>query len=569
MRHSILGAIWQELPADPDCCARLSRDLGLSALVARALVARGIADRAQANIYLRGGLDDLHDPLLMRDMPQAVATLRRAVESRQPIRIYGDYDADGITATALLVRALSALGATVDYYLPHRIADGYGLNTPAIEQAARDSVKLLVTVDCGISAAPELSRARELGLDVIVTDHHEPSSSLPPAAAILDPKRSDCCYPFKDLAGVGVAYKLLAALAADLGLRAGAERSFLDLVAIGTIADVVSLTGENRLLVKHGLQALDGTRKHGINALLRAASAKTPVTSYNVAFGLAPRLNAAGRLDHGQAAAALLLTSDPTEARRLADRLSDLNTQRQEEERRTLASAEEMIAAQVDLGQHRLILLAHQEWHPGVIGIVASRLVERYCRPVVLIAVADDAGKGSARSIPGFHMYDALCACASCLEDFGGHALAAGFSLAAGELDSLRQRLLAHAAQVLGPQHLVRKTEIDAWVSPPDLSVDTVADLAAMAPFGAGNPRPVVAVRDVTVQALETCGADSRHLRLMLGQGDVSLRAIWFGCGELAGRIGRGAVVDACGTPEIDEWNGRRSVTLKLRDLAV
>ncbi len=569
MRHSLLGASWHELTADADHCERVGRELGLAPLVARVLAARGITDPAQAHLYLYGGLDDLHDPLLMRDMPQAVAALRRAIEGRLPIRIWGDYDADGVTATALLVRALTALGAAVDYYLPHRIEEGYGLNTAAVERCARDGVKLLVTVDCGISATPQLERARELGLEVVVTDHHEPAPSLPPAAAILNPRRPDCPYPFKELAGVGVAYKLLTALAADLGLRPGAERAFLDLVAIGTIADVVPLTGENRLLVKHGLGAIASSRKQGIAALLDAASLSPPVASHDVAFGLAPRLNAAGRLDHAQGAVALLLTSDRAEADRLARRVSDLNSQRRQEERRTVESAEKMIAARVDLERDRLILLAHQDWHPGVIGVVASRLVERYHRPVVLVAVGDSQARGSARSIPGLHICDALRCCASCLKEFGGHALAAGFSIAPDNIESLREQLLAHAAASLRPEDLVPRTGLDAWATLSDLTLETLDALDLMLPFGSGNPRPLVGVRDLTVESRETCGADRQHLRLTLCQGETSVRAIWFGSGHLAERISPGATVDICAAPGIDEWNERRSVSLKIRDLAV
>ena len=569
MRHSILGASWQELTAAPQPCACLARDLGLPPLVARILAARGITTAREASAYLDGSLNDLHDPLLMRDMPQALASVRRALDAKDLIRIYGDYDCDGVTATVLLVRALQALSGKVDYYLPHRVDEGYGLNIPAVEQAARDGVKLLITVDCGITAHEPLLRARGLGLQVIVTDHHEPAPELPPAAAILNPRRADCPYPFKDLAGVGVAYKLLTALSADLGLRPGAERSFLDLVAIGTIADVVALTGENRLLVKHGLTALNQTRKQGISALLRAAAIAPPVTSHHVAFGLAPRLNAAGRLDHPRAAATLLLTSDPAQARELAEHVCRLNAERRQQELRILQSARQMIEAEVDLDRDRLILLASEEWHPGVIGVVASRLVERYCRPVALVALGDGAAKGSARSIQGFHIGDALVRCSSLLEEFGGHALAAGFSIAPQNLDSLRDQLLAHAAEALRPEDLVARITLDAAAALPELTMEAVQGINAMAPFGAGNPRPLIGVRDLTVEALSTCGADGRHLRLSLRGEGACVGAIWFGFGHLAASLAPGAEVDVCCQPEIDEWNGRRSVRLKLHDLAM
>jgi single-stranded-DNA-specific exonuclease len=557
------------LTPHPEGAASLRRDLGLPAMVAHVLAVRGITGAREAEQYLNGSLDDLHDPMLMRDMPEAVACLRGALAEKRRIRIFGDYDADGVTATALLVRALEALGADVDYYIPHRIADGYGLNAAAIEQAARDGVGLGITVDCGISDHEHLGQAQALGLDVVVTDHHEPPAELPPAAALLNPKRADCPYPFKDLSGVGVAYKLLAALSADLGLRAGAERAFLDLVAIGTIADVVSLTGENRLLVKHGLEVISATRKHGISALMRAISVTPPVTSYNVAFGLAPRLNAAGRLDHARGAVTLLLTSDLGEADKLAQSVCRLNTERQQEELRTLEAAEGMIRSAVDLERDRLILLASEEWHPGVIGVVASRLLERYHRPVVLLAMSDGEAKGSARSVPGFHICDAIGACADLLEDYGGHALAAGFSTRAANTDALRERLLARAAEVLAPEDLTARVTLDAWATLDDLDLAAVESINAMAPFGSGNPRPLIGLRDVGVQACDTVGADGKHLRLTLGGARSSLGAIWFGFGHIAARLEQGATVDVCGLPEIDEWNGRRTVRLKVHDLAV
>jgi len=569
MRHSILGASWQVLTPNPAGAAALVEQLGLPPLLAHILATRDIVDPAAADRFLNPGLDDLHDPLLMRDMPHAVAVLRRALDSKHRIRICGDYDADGVTATALLMRALGALGAAVDYYIPHRINEGYGLNIPAVETAARDGVKLLVTVDCGVSATEPLRRARELGLEVIVTDHHDPPAELPPASAILNPKRADCPYPFKDLAGAGVAYKLVSAISSELGVRAGAERAFLDLVAIGTIADVVSLTGENRLLAKHGLAAMDSTRKQGISALIRAANIGPPVSSYHIAFGLAPRLNAAGRLDHAQAAVTLLLTTEMREAQAIAQRICTLNAQRQEQELAILRSAEAMVQAEVDLDHNHLILLASPEWHAGVIGIVASRLVERYHRPVVLAAVTDSMAKGSARSVRGFHICDALARCSSLLSDFGGHALAAGFSISAHNLDPLRAQLLDQAATALRREDLVKRIQLDSWADLPELTLDAITGINAMAPFGAGNPRPVIGLRDVEVEGLSTCGAEGRHLRLNLRRGDAVIGAIMFGGGHLAARLTPGAVVDVCGLPEIDEWNNKRSVRIKVQDLAV
>jgi len=575
---SLTGARWQVASPDEQAVGLLSRNLSIAGqavgkLTARVLACRGLTDPSQARDFLSCDLAALHDPFAMRDMERAAALLDRALAAGAHIRIYGDYDVDGVCATAMLVRALQALDGNVDWYIPHRIDEGYGLNEDAIRQAHADGVALLITVDCGASSVAQVALARELGLEVIVTDHHRPGDTLPDAP-VLDPWRPDCGYPFKDLSGVGVAFKLVGALARTRGLPEGAELRFLDLVCLGTVADVVPLLGENRVLVHHGLEQLPKSRKTGITALLEAAGVAGQVHSRHVAFALAPRINAAGRMEHAQAAVRLLLTTDPQEARRLAELLSQQNATRREQERRILAEAVGRVAEEVDLRQDRVIVLASETWHPGVIGIVASRLVERYHRPVLLIAVSEGMGKGSGRSITGLNLWAALTECASLLARFGGHHYAAGFSIQADLIPALRERINEVASARLAPEDLVRTVALDGEAELDDLTIEAIGELDALAPFGMGNPRPLFVTRRAQVVGANTMG-DGSHLALTLGRGEPSDRAlppvsaVWFRHGEALAHLPPGAVVDVCHRPRMEEWEGNLRLRLFVEDVGL
>jgi len=521
----VTGCRWCVKEADEAALARLCKYLDLTRITARALVCRGVTSPEEARCFLAHDLDGVIDPGRMKDMDKAVAAVEGAIASGALIRIYGDYDVDGVCATAMLVRALRGLGANVDWYIPHRVDEGYGVNEEAVRQAHAEGVGLLITVDCGSTAVKEVTLARELGMAVVVTDHHQPHAEMPPAPT-LNPWRADCDYPFKDLAGVGVAFKLVSAMARARGLPKGAEFRFLDLVCLGTIGDVVPLLGENRLFVRHGLAGMPKSKKVGVLALLAASRVTGEVGARQVAFGLAPRINAAGRMEHAEAALELLLTQDAAEAERLAAGLCEQNDRRRAEEQQTLEQAEDLIAREVDLSREKVLVLASEGWHPGVIGIVASRLVERYHRPALMVALSDGVGKGSGRSIAALNLWEALQECASVLTRFGGHRFAAGFSIEAARVDELRRRVNEVADSRLTMDDLVREIAADAEVE--------------------------------------------AHLSLRLqGESGQVIEAIWWGRGAMAEKLSPGAMVDVCYRPRLDEWNGNVRVRMIVEDVGV
>ena len=568
---------------------RLAAELGLTRLTARALVCRGVSQPEEARRFLTHDLTGLGDPNQMKDMDQAVGLLEQALAQRALIRIYGDYDVDGVCATAMLVRALRRLDGRVDWYIPHRVDEGYGVNEEAVRQAKEDGVGLLVTVDCGSTARREVALARELGLQVLITDHHrlgdsvgpeDPSAEfalsaanglragLPPAP-VLNPWRQDCAYPFKELAGVGVAFKLVTALARSRGLPEGAEFNFLDLVCLGTIGDVVPLLGENRVLVQNGLLRIPRSRKVGLSALLAASGLNGAIGSRQVAFGLAPRINAAGRMEHAEAAVKLLLTQDRDEAAELASHLCQQNDRRRQQEQQTLAEADDLLSREVDLDRDKVVVLASESWHPGVIGIVASRLVERYHRPTLLIALRDGIGKGSGRSIAALDLWQALRECEPILTRYGGHHYAAGFSLPADRVAELRQRMNEVADRWLTAEDLVREIGLDGEASLEELSPEAVGELGRLEPFGMGNPAPLVVTAGLCISKLTPIG-DGAHLALRLrDESGRTAEAVWFGQGRQAGALAPAAAVDVCHRPRLDEWNGNLRVRLYVEDVCL
>jgi single-stranded-DNA-specific exonuclease len=560
---------WVEAEVDERGASKLASALGLHPLAARVLAARGLADPDAASAFLAARLQDLPDPFTMRGMDAAVGRLARAVEAGERIALFGDYDVDGITSTALLAGFLRACGADVVTHVPHRLADGYGLNAAAVQRIAGEGARLLVTLDCGITAAPELRAAAAHGLDAVVVDHHTVPVELPPACAILNPHQPGCGYPSRDLAAVGVAFNLALALRRTLRERGrfGAERpepnlkDALDLVALGTVADVVPLVGANRILVRWGLEALARSRRPGIVALKRVAgiAAGAEVSAGQVGFRLAPRLNAAGRLDDAGRGVRLLLEDDAERADALARELDRENQARQEIERTILDEAVHDAAARVEAGARGLVL-ARDGWHAGVVGIVASRIVERFHRPAVLVALGEEQGKGSGRSIEGFHLHEALAACAGHLARFGGHRHAAGVTVERGRLAAFRDAFEAHAAARLREDDLVPRCRIEGWLEEREVDERAALDLARLGPFGAGHPEPVFALRGAAARA-RTVGAGGAHLKLSLGR----LDAIGFGMGERLALCG--GAVEAAFTVGLDEWDGRRRLQLKLRDV--
>ncbi|MEZ4600515.1 MAG: single-stranded-DNA-specific exonuclease RecJ [Syntrophotaleaceae bacterium] len=545
----------------------LAKSLGLSPLTATVLGQRGVRHEEEGRLFLEGRLDAIPDPFQMKDMTAAVDRLAKAIHKGEPIAVHGDYDVDGITGTALLVETLRRFGATVEFFIPLRLKDGYGLSGEALQRAAEAGARVAVSVDCGVSAQQEAKLAEELGLDLIITDHHQVPAELPRALAVVNPGRPDCPFPEKILSGVGVAFMLLIALRARLreqGFFAGRRepdlRRSLDLVALGTIADIVPLVGLNRLLVRYGLDLLCQGGRPGIEAL-KTVTALDRVSCGDVGFRLAPRLNAAGRLEDAAQGVALLLETSPERALEMARQLDRVNGERQAIEQQTLQEAIDMVD-ETCLSDRRTIVLASDGWHPGVIGIVASRLVERYHRPAVLVALENGLGKGSARSIKGFHLYRAMESCRSLLEGFGGHEFAAGLTIRDSSIEDFRAAFEALGRETLNEEQLEPRLFFDGEVQLEELNFEPVDELRRLAPFGAGNPQPVFVARGVLVQRPQVVG--NGHIRFIALQGGYSCPCIGFGLGERVSALnGR---LDLLFAPQINEWQGRRTVQLLVKD---
>lgn len=527
----MVAYLWDQLACDETQARRLADAAGVTPLVGRLLWLRGITTPEEAYRFLNPTLDDLHDPMRLTDMAPAVDRLLGAVARRERIAIHGDYDVDGITSTVIMRRALELLGGDVGHFLPERIRDGYGLNVPAIERLHAEGTRVIVSVDCGIRGAEAARRAAELGVDLIITDHHEPDAELPKALAVINPKRPDCTYPDKDLAGVGVALKVVQALCR----RTGNERwlpSFIKVAAIGTLADVVPLVGENRVIARLGLEWLSrGPHKAGLRALLEAAGLSgRPIDSYHVAYMIAPRVNAAGRMSTPDIALRLLLLSEEgmlEEARALAEQLNQENERRQREERAVVLEARHRVETDPDIGARSVLVVAGDGWHRGVIGIVASKLVDAFHRPAIVISVEGDIAHGSCRSIPGFDMLAALEANASHLERFGGHRAAAGLTMDRARIAPFRDAITAWADERLGPDDLRPRLRLDAPLGFREIRPDLVAALARLAPFGAGNPRPLFHAHGVQV-ADGPRRLKDRHLSMSLRHEGVALRGIFW-----------------------------------------
>lgn len=555
----------------------LARQLGVPPLVAQLLRRRGYADAARARAFLEPSLRDQYDPAELPGASAAAERLAQAVRCGEPIVIYGDYDVDGITATAILWHTLKLVGAKVSSYTPHRIDEGYGLNTRAIGGLARDH-RVIVSVDCGITAVEPARAAVVAGADLIITDHHRfDPDRLPEAYALVHPRLPGSVYPFPDLCGAGVAFKL-AWLFARAHFRC--ERvpeefralllDLLSYVALGTIADVVPLWDENRVMTVYGLGQVKRTRFVGLNALIDAAGLRDEkIDCYHVGFVLAPRLNAAGRMGHAAQAIELLTTDDPEEATRLARFLTRQNQERRATEQRVFDHARQMILeAGFDRPEHRAIVLGHEGWHPGVLGIVAARLVEAFARPVVLLHYDDGLAHGSARSIPVLSIHEALGHCAGHLSSFGGHAMAAGLRLPIAHVDRFREDLARYAAERLGPADLNHVLDIDAECTLDDVDPLAFAQIQRLAPFGAGNPAPVLCAQGVQLHGPpQRVGPAGKHLRLTVRQNDRLASAVGFGLGDLAEKLTPGAAWDVAFEPRISTWQNRRRAEMNLKDL--
>jgi single-stranded-DNA-specific exonuclease len=557
---------WIVREHDAERAASLARVLGVSPILAALLINRGYADERAARVFLAPTYDQLHEPYSMLGMKEAVARLQRAIETREPILIYGDYDVDGTTGTAVLLRALKLLGANAGFHIPHRFTEGYGIQQAALEKAVVDGYKLVVSIDCGIRAHEPLYWARDHGLDVIITDHHLPDEKegAPPAFAVLNPNQAGCPYPDKNLAGVGVAFKLVHALYREHG-REPQVPAFMKVVAIGTVADVAKLTGENRTIVAIGLKDLARVANPGLRALIDVAGCGDGkgMTAYDLGFRLGPRINAAGRMDAARAVVELFDTRDSEEARRLANHLDARNEERKTVQQQIIDLA---VAELKDPKDCHVAVIAGEGWHRGVIGIAASKIAERLNRPCVVLSVDGDMAHGSGRSIEAYHLLNGLTECADLFEKFGGHSHAAGIAIRADRIEEFRRRLNEHAASRLTAEDLEPQVHIDLELAPETVTFGFARELDALEPFGAGNPRPVFVTRNLRCLSEPTVIKD-RHLKLRLaGPQNRPLEAVWWNCIEGETPQLQGSI-EVAYTLETSAWNGDFRMQLNILDL--
>lgn len=553
---------------DREILNNLMKTLDVPKVIAKILLSRGIGSLEEAKQFFRSSWEDLHDPFLMKDMDRAVERVVRALEQKERLFVYGDYDVDGITAVSLLYLFFKRIGCEVFFYIPDRLREGYGLSKSGVQHAANVGASLLISVDCGITGVEEVALARELGIDVIVSDHHEPGKILPEAVAILDPKREGCEYPFKELAGVGVAYKLIQAVTERLALGEDLFREYVDLVALGSAADIVPLIDENRLLVKKGLEELNRFKRLGIRALMESSGlAGKKIGTGQVVFILAPRINAVGRLGNAERAVRLLITDSEQQAKNIANILESENRNRKNIDDETFQEALRLIESECDVQSDKAIVLAQEGWHPGVIGIVASRIAEQVHRPTIMIAVEDGIGKGSARSISDFNIYSALKHCEDHLLGFGGHRYAAGLTIQLDKMEKFREDFEKVAAKMLQNVDLIRKLWVDAEITLPEISEKLIHLLNQFAPFGPQNMRPVFLSRNLQVVGTPRV-VGKKHLKFKVRQGGKIYDAIGFDLGELRYRLTPGEDnLDMVYVVEENYWNGQVRVQLRVKDL--
>jgi len=559
---------WNVKKPDIDLQKKLSLELGISTLLAQLLINRKIKTSEEAEKFLACRLSDLHDPFLFKGMRKAVSRIRKAVEDREKIVIWGDYDVDGLTAVALLKTVLTDLGAAVEHYIPHRTEEGYGLNIEGIERickvgANNHSPLLIITVDCGICSKKEVEFLKEKGIDIIITDHHQPMGEyVPDAFSVINPLQKGCDYPFKYLAGVGIAFKLAQAITGkDLF-------EHIDLVALGTISDIVPMRDENRIFVRHGLAQLTKTKKAGLIKLLAKVGIKDKnVTTMHAGFLLGPRLNATGRIGSSESSLKLLMTESEVEAVELAERLNDDNKLRQQLEAKTLSEALAKIEKEINFKEHKVIVLHKNDWHPGVIGIVASRIVERFYRPAILLSSQSDGLlKGSGRSIDNFHLFNALVKCKALLHEFGGHSKACGLSMDPASIDDFRDAINVYADEMVSIDAFTPALEIDAEIPLSMLNNGLLDQISLLGPFGQQNPRPVFATKAVGIKTKpKICARNT--LKMWVSDGDITCEAVGFKMAEAFALDCVPELIDIVYTAAINEWKGTTSIELNLKDL--
>ncbi len=572
---SLLNKRWILRSPAPDKVDDFACSLNISPVAARLLVNRKVETVDEARVFMESALSSLHDPFLITGMESAVERILKAIENKESIRLFCDYDVDGVTSAAFLTHFFRDIDVKVRYYLPERMKEGYGINESAVRAIREEGDTLMITADCGITAVNEVELARSIGLDVIITDHHQVGGEgLPNAVAVLNPHRSDCDYPYRFLSGVGLAFKLAVAVRNALHNKAGWSKDrlpnmkrHLDLVALGTIADVAPLTGENHVLARHGLEVLTRTDKAGLVALKAVANVDNQVNARSVGFALGPRLNAAGRLGKADSGFHLLTSEDLKEAKELARDLDGINQERKKIQEQVQEEAEYLIGREVDLEEDLVIVLASENFHSGVVGIVASRIVEKYFRPVVLIALENGTGKGSGRSIPRFNLHRAFTDCTSHLLQFGGHAYAAGLTIDEGSVNSFRNAMNEVGRRILSEDDLVSEILLDTLLKISEINQELQNQISRMEPFGAENRPPVFLIQKVGVSGLKTMGREETHVRFQAKQEGVGIDAVGFNLAEQFASINAGDEVDLACEFQINDWNGRKKLELKILDL--
>jgi single-stranded-DNA-specific exonuclease len=554
--------IWKFKEPDIVLKDRLAQALGVSSLFAQLLVSRGITDIPGAEIFLRSGLDNLYDPYVMKGMRETVDRIRHAIEKKEPFFIATDFDVDGVTSCAILESALKRLGAHIRHYLPHRIKDGYGLNREAVEMAKSFGAKVFIALDCGITSFEEVAALKKVGIDGIIIDHHEPPrEGLPEAFAILNPKQPACAYPFKDLASVGLVYKLVQAL------EPKEAPLYLDLVALGTVADVAPLRSENRIFVRHGLDALNNTKRQGLRSLMEAAGLKSKkISTHSISFILAPRLNASGRVDSAHTSLDLLLSENLREADTLARFLNENNRERQKIEERVLNEAMDLIDKEINFKDDFIIVLSHEDWHPGVLGIVASKIADRFYRPTVIISFQDEIGRGSARSVPHFHIYEALVRCEPVLKEFGGHKYAAGLTIERKHIKDFKKLLNSVARENFQQELQAPVLEADAQIPLSLINEELLSSIDRLSPFGEGNRRPVFVSKNLLVKTKPLL-AGRNSLKFWVTDGDVTREAIGFGMADFFGLVSDSNRIDLAYCLGWDDWGQHNAIQLEIKDI--
>lgn len=553
---------WEYYEVDESEVEKVARKYGLSKLLSKILVNRNIIENEKVNVFLNPTRRDFYNPFLMPDMEKAVDRIIKAIENKEKIMIFGDYDVDGITSITVLKKFLLDRNAIVSEYIPNRLNEGYGLNKKAIDNIVDEKFNLMITVDCGISALEEIEYANSLGIVTIITDHHEPGETIPNALAVIDAKRKDNQYPFNQLAGVGVVFKLIQAISQKMGLEEKEYLKYLDIVCVGTISDIVPLIDENRTIAKLGLKLVEVTKNIGLKTLLEIAG-YSKIDSNTISFGIAPRINACGRMGHAREALNLFLTQNEQEAKDIAKNLNEYNSKRQEIEKKIFDEAIEQI--ENSNSNEEVIVVGKENWHHGVIGIVASKITELYFKPSILICFEEEIGKGSGRSVPGFDLHEALSKCSNHISRFGGHSMAIGITIEKDEFENFKKDFGEYAKNS-NIRDIIPIINIDEEISLKDISVRDVAELKLLEPFGEANKTPLFLCKNLKIHSIRAL-SEGKHLKLSLKDENFWIDAIGFNLGHLSEEYRIGDKIDVVGTLEINQYNGRESIQINLKDI--